>query len=50
MEVKDYPPYLDYPKEKKVATNYDLIVSKSVEELAKWLDGEYGTCEWCDIG
>ena len=33
-EVKDYPPYLDYPKPCKVQTNADKIRSMSDEELA----------------
>lgn len=36
--MKDYPPYLDYPKERKPQTNYDRLVSKTPEELAEWLD------------
>ena len=35
--MKDYPPYLDYPKERKPQTNYDQIISKSPEELSEWL-------------
>lgn len=37
-EIKDYPPYLDYPKPYKVQTNADRIRSMSDEELARWLD------------
>lgn len=33
-EVKDYPPYLDYPKPYKAMTNADRIRSMSDEELA----------------
>ena len=36
-EVKDYPPYLDYPKPHKVQTNADRIRSMSDEELAMFL-------------
>ena len=36
-EIKDYPPYLDYPKPYKVQTNADRIRSMSDEELAKIL-------------
>ena len=36
--VKDYTPYLDYPKPRKPITNGDCIRSMSDEELAKWLD------------
>lgn len=35
--VKDYPPYLDYPKERKPTTNADRIRAMSDEELAAWL-------------
>jgi len=34
---KDYPPYLDYPKERKKQTNADKIRQMSDEELAMWL-------------
>lgn len=33
-EVKNYPPYLDYPKPCKVKTNADRIRAMSDEELA----------------
>lgn len=36
-EVKNYPPYLDYPKPYKVKTNADLIRTMSDEELAHLL-------------
>lgn len=36
-EVKDYPPYLDYPKPGKSQTNADRIRAMSDEELAKML-------------
>ena len=36
-EVKNYPPYLDYPKPHKAQTNADRIRSMSDEELAKIL-------------
>lgn len=39
VEPKDYPPYLDYPKERKPMTNYDLLISKTPEELAKTIVG-----------
>ena len=35
--VKDYPPYLDYPKERKPITNADRIRSMTEEELAELL-------------
>lgn len=33
--VKDYPPYLDFPKPRKQMTNADRIRAMSDEELAK---------------
>lgn len=33
--MRDYPPYLDYPKERKPQTNYDRLISKTPEELAE---------------
>ena len=33
-EVKDYPPYLDYPKLRRVMTNADRIRAMSNEKLA----------------
>lgn len=36
--VKDYPPYLDYPKPCKPITNYDRLRAKSVEELAEFMN------------
>ena len=36
-EVKDYPPYLDYPKPHKPQTNARKIRSMTDEELAKIL-------------
>lgn len=32
--VKDYPPYLDYPKPKKKQTNADRIRAMTDEEMA----------------
>ena len=34
-EIKDYPHYLDYPKQRKVQTNADRIRAISDEELAE---------------
>lgn len=34
-EVKNYPPYLDYPKPYKAQTNADRIREMSDEELAE---------------
>lgn len=39
--VKDYPPYLDYPKPRKPTTNADKLRAMSDEELAKHL-----CCPW----
>ena len=39
-EVKNYPPYLDYPKPYKPQTNADRIRSMSDEELAAWAINE----------
>ena len=36
-EVKDYPPYLDYPRNQKPETNGDRIRAMSDEELADLL-------------
>ena len=35
-DVKNYPPYLDYPKPYKPLTNADRVRSMSDEELAAW--------------
>ena len=35
--MKDYPPYLDYPKPRKPITNADRIRSMSDEELADFI-------------
>lgn len=47
-EIKDYPPYLDYPKPKRVETNADHIRSMTDEELAVFLDGLTGNCVDCE--
>lgn len=52
-EVKNYPPYLNYPKPKKVQTNADRIRCMSDEELAEFLcdfrgcDTDENTCIGC---
>ena len=48
-EVKDYPPYLDYPKPYKAMTNADRIRAMSDEEMAKMLTvgGGAFTCLEC---
>lgn len=43
--VKDYPPYLDYPKQRKPITNADRIRAMSDEELAEFIQKSgYGSC------
>lgn len=37
MEVKDYPPYLSYPKPRRPQTNGDRIRAMTDEELARYL-------------
>ena len=39
-EVKNYPPYLDYPKSYKPLTNADRVRAMSDEELAAWAINE----------
>lgn len=36
-EVKNYPPYLDYPKQNKALTNAQKIRAMSDEELSEFL-------------
>lgn len=48
-QVKDYPPYLDYPKPRKQMTNADRIRAMSDEELLEFLYG-YQFCDICDEG
>ena len=36
-EIKDYPPYLDYPKPRRKQTNADKIRSMTDEELVSLL-------------
>lgn len=50
-EIKNYPPYLDYPKPYKPQTNADRIRSMSDEELEEFLidladDGNLRIREW----
>ena len=54
-DVKDYPPYLDYPKPRKTTTNADRIRAMRDVELAKFLaETEYrrpgfgGGAKWKD--
>ena len=39
-EIKNYPPYLDYPKPYKPLTNADRVRTMSDEELAAWAINE----------
>ena len=39
--VKDYPPYLDYPKPRKPITNADRLRAMSDEELAEFFTPFY---------
>ena len=39
-EVKNYPPYLDYPKSYKPLTNADRVRAMSDEGLAAWAINE----------
>ena len=39
-EVKNYPPYLDYPKPYKSLTNADRVRAMNDEELAAWAINE----------
>ena len=39
-EIKNYPPYLDYPKSYKPLTNADCVRAMSDEELAAWAINE----------
>lgn len=41
-EVKDYPPYHDYPKPRKQQSNADRIRAMSDEELAEEIMCPYG--------
>ena len=47
-EVKDYPPYLDYPKPHKPITNADRIRQMSDEELADEIS-RISILDLCDI-
>lgn len=42
-DIKDYPPYLDYPKPRKKVTNADKIRSMTDEELAEMFLTREGT-------
>lgn len=34
---------------RKPQTNYDRIISKTPEELAEWINNEYGSTDWCPV-
>jgi len=44
--IKDYPPYLDYPRARKPKTNADHYRSATDEELAVFLEC-FGVCHYC---
>lgn len=46
--VKDYPPYLDYPKPRKPQTNADKLRAMSDEELAAYIDEHTAEAMWCN--
>lgn len=46
-EIKNYPPYLDYPKPCKALTNAQKIRGMSDEELAKMLNDIGWDCHFC---
>ena len=49
-EVKDYPPYLDYPKPHKAKTNADRIRSMTDQELAVFLSRDLKEpCDYCQL-
>ena len=49
-EVKDYPPYLDYPKPHKAKTNADRIRSMTDQELAVFLSRDLKQpCDYCQL-
>lgn len=49
-EVKDYPPYLDYPKSHKAKTNADRIRSMTDQELAVFLSRDLKQpCDYCQL-
>lgn len=47
---KDYPPYLDYPKPRKIQTNADRIRAMSDEELAEMISRFVTTGACNDLG
>ena len=48
-KVKNYPPYLDYPKPYKPQTRADKIRSMSDEELAEFLSFGLVPIKICDL-
>ena len=46
-KVKDYPPYLDYPKERKPMTNADRIRAMTDEELMEFLEHDCWSIDYC---
>ena len=35
-------------REVKKPTNYDVIIRKTPEEIAEWIDSQVGSSDWCD--
>lgn len=46
-DVKDYPPYIDYPKQIKTTTNADRIRAMSDDEMAKCIFEIGFDCHLC---
>lgn len=46
--IKDYPPYLDHPKPRKIHTNADHIRAMTDEELADYMS-EHSIDDFCYI-
>lgn len=46
--IKDYPPYLDHPKPRKIPTNADHIRAMTDEELADYMS-EHSIDDFCYI-
>lgn len=44
--IKDYPSYLDAPREKKKQTNFDKIKAMTIEEMAA---SHYTDCSCCNF-
>lgn len=49
-DVKDYPPYLDYPKPRKPMTNADFIRQMTDDELTEFLSDFKDCAGDCLVG